>query len=1020
MHEFPHLKDTSFPDLANVDVYRFQNTFDYTRWSEDTKVRLVNVVWNSDYSDVVKFDNDSKRDNYFDNLHDKYTLELTQAARIVPENYIKLPIPYDVMARYNYLYIDLPIATSESTPLDYETDEGIRRWYFFIDNVVYLSPNSTQVFLTLDIWTNFINDVEINYMMLERGHAPVSASDTDKFLSNPIDNNEYLLAPDVNFDNAAITRNSDYIPFGNGTKYVCIASTCAPEQIGNLGSVVSNPAFDPFTGNITYSDVDIRYGKQLEVHGFTLGTGKDFSTAKTPAKVGASDNGLIPNNLSVYAIQASECYKGTFFNDVLAQCPQFLNTVKACFVVDESCITLGASYSIAGHTVRRCVGTKRNLFTKQLAKSDFKYPTEYQRFAKLYTSPYAVLECTDNDGTVFTINIEETSTVQVKSVVSVAFPYIDYKVYLDGIGGVGSSSYSWKDLRNETHNLNISNSDWFKYCFDWEIPTFALYMDGETAYQLSSFNRSIKNGIRNALIAYHTTMRSVNTANENAKDSAHWALQNTLDSARTAKENSDRSAEVAKENADRSADTYKENSDISADTGHTNAYNAAATENTNAHNAATTARENAHRSADTNYTNLDASCDMAVVNLARKQSAEAANNGLDVDMSLSITPLSVNTGEANWWLDMATAAAMQAAESEAATTLMGNTLVQNVGSSVINGATEGFKLGGPTGAGIGAGISVATGVFSAALSAQQQAVALTKNGQVWDTQAANGDRKWDLNRTLTLTTTDEQNRVKIEQLQNRFDCENDTQANSNALERANGQRARDASKANANATEATSKTNADNTADTSRTNADNTQNASKTMAANNKDTAKTNAGRIKETTNWNARENYDNDTVNAQRTHDAIVANSNYTRFAEEQNAKEILENAANQGMAPLLDARNNQPIAIGSQAGNPSADYMETRGIQIKVKTQSDSAIRQTGDIFARYGYALNQVWNVAKSGLCLMRNFTYWKSSDIWVDDRKSSTNVVQSIITKIFTKGVTVWNDPEKIGRVSIYDN
>jgi hypothetical protein len=192
------------------------------------------------------------------------------------------------------------------------------------------------------------------------------------------------------------------------------------------------------------------------------------------------------------------------------------------------------------------------------------------------------------------------------------------------------------------------------------------------------------------------------------------------------------------------------------------------------------------------------------------------------------------------------------------------------------------------------------------------------------------------------------------------------------------------------------------------------------MASNNQETAKTNAGRIKETTNWNARENYDNDTVNAQRTHDVVVANSDYTRFAEEQNAKEILENAANQGMAPLLDARNNQPISIGSQGGNPSADYMETRGIQIKVKTQSDSAIRQTGDIFARYGYALNQVWNVAKSGLCLMRNFTYWKSSDIWVDDRKSSTNVVQSIITKIFTNGVTVWNDPEKIGRVSIYDN
>ena len=98
----------------------------------------------------------------------------------------------------------------------------------------------------------------------------------------------------------------------------------------------------------------------------------------------------------------------------------------------------------------------------------------------------------------------------------------------------------------------------------------------------------------------------------------------------------------------------------------------------------------------------------------------------------------------------------------------------------------------------------------------------------------------------------------------------------------------------------------------------------------------------------------------------------------------------------------------------------MRTRGVQIKVKTQSDSAIRQTGDIFARFGYTLNQIWDVAQSGLKLMNHFTYWKASEIWVDDTESSNNAVNNFIHRMFLNGVTVWNDPTEIGRVNVYDN
>jgi len=67
-----------------------------------------------------------------------------------------------------------------------------------------------------------------------------------------------------------------------------------------------------------------------------------------------------------------------------------------------------------------------------------------------------------------------------------------------------------------------------------------------------------------------------------------------------------------------------------------------------------------------------------------------------------------------------------------------------------------------------------------------------------------------------------------------------------------------------------------------------------------------------------------------------------------------------------------------------------------------------------------LNQIWDVKSSGLKLMNHFTYWKASDIWVDDRASANNNVENFITNIFLQGVTIWNNPDEIGRVNIYDN
>ena len=83
-------------------------------------------------------------------------------------------------------------------------------------------------------------------------------------------------------------------------------------------------------------------------------------------------------------------------------------------------------------------------------------------------------------------------------------------------------------------------------------------------------------------------------------------------------------------------------------------------------------------------------------------------------------------------------------------------------------------------------------------------------------------------------------------------------------------------------------------------------------------------------------------------------------------------------------------------------------------------SAIRQAGDYFARYGYALNQVWNVRESGLKIMEHFTYWKAGEIWLNVAVKGGDMVRDVFKRIFENGVTVWNDPTEIGLVNVYDN
>lgn len=910
--DFSHLDDTRFPNLETASPYALRNTFDYTRWVPDTKVHLVNVLWNGDYTNVVKFEDDDARDKWFDGISDSYALTLTSNARIVPDGSIKLPLPYDVASRYNYLYVDIPLATSRDKLIQNETDTGVRRWYFFVGDVSYSAPNTTVMYLQPDVWTNFIDSARLTYMMLERGHAPVHASDVDSFLANPIANNRYLLAPDVNFDDSNVVRNSKYVPVGSGRKYLVLASTCGYWHVrnGTAGTVGTGSGFTA----PTYSDTGDWYGYQLQVDGYQFGNGYDYSGLTAPVNPYNRPGNLMPTSLDTYAVPADDA---TFLQDVTAQSPAFLRTVRAMFVVSEDMIELGELMTFCGHPIYAVNGTSRSLGSYSLTRDMFGFGSDEGRFAKLYTYPYSRIEVSDNSGKTSEVRIEGTvGSIGVELLTSVAFPILDSRVYLTGVGGQGSQSYTWRALDGSELRKQVPNGDWDKLLFELGIPTFALYMSADLSYMLDHYSSSFANAREQALTAYHNAVRSANLGYTNGVASAANAHGNSV----------------------RDADTALANANASAATGRANTNNlaSAARSNTNATIAAAGANASEANSASTHIMTMD------------NTAARGDTNDTNV--------VSIDTTETNNQTSIATT--KTSAEANTATSVM---------SGAVSGAMAG--AGDPLMGAIGAVASGVTGYVAASISA--------------DAAMSNA----------SLTAQAAKDVV-----------DKNVNANNNIVSR--------------HIQVAQSNTSRQNESRTTQTN--NNNSALGTQRDNNYNAATTNATNL-----------YNTQTANAGRTHTANVtdadssqstsnANSTRTREVGVLNAKETLETAQDTARDGYLDARRGAPSQLTEATGDGANMYYGMNGIQFRLRTQSDSAIAQTAAQFARYGYALNQVWDVESSGLNLMRHFTYWKAADIWVDVRNVASSEVGDAIRRMFENGVTVWGNPDEIGKVGIYDN
>lgn len=518
--KFPHLDNaTSFPG-ADVHVYdQYVNTYDYNMWTPKTKIKLCHVKWRNDGHDAVKFRDDNARDAWFDEL-DGETVHLDTSMYIARADTdgIKIPVPYMTAQRYNYIVVDFTPDILQS-PL--QQSDCQTRYHYYITDITAEAPNTTTVVLQRDMWTDYINTTTINGLLLTRGHAPLAGMTPARLLDNPRENSVDMLAPDVNYG-AANNRITNIKSTGltGGDKYICFA--CAFGAI-RLEEMARTRGADVTGDAPTYGSGD------ATVSSWTWGAaGIDISGCRTLGTSYASQRGRTPNNWTVFALRASDV-TDEYINDLFSYYPHITSGIGACFVVSADMCARGTSAPVMVNGVAwmTIIDTERTLSDITLTPEDFDMPPEVADVAKLYVSPYSVLEVTDTWGKTTTINIEDCGRLSVRSLVSVAYPLVRQVAYLDGYGADGSTTIAVSNLTGETISGHLPNADALATLISYDVPTYALQRRNIDAYRGANYNRTIRQNRENAITAYENTAQAANTARDNANISAATARDNT-------------------------------------------------------------------------------------------------------------------------------------------------------------------------------------------------------------------------------------------------------------------------------------------------------------------------------------------------------------------------------------------------------------------------------------------------------------------------------------------------------------
>lgn len=537
--------DSGFPNIGNVDVYKYDNALDYTRFKPNARLKMCNVPWCGDYDNVVKFENDDARDAWFDALEGD-VINLETMFNVKPDGSAKVPVPVTSAQGYNYLVADLPRMTSDSQPLEYADGARKQRFFYFIQDAQQLSPNTTRLVLSLDMWTTYINDMQFDYILLERGHAPVAATSVADYLASPRENSEYLLTADVN------TGGEPYIERARAVKNysaeeqrACIVTSC--DLPGNLGNAAA-----PLVPVVS----------------------EELVSGVLAARV--------------YSVAVSDLVG--FLRAMEKNAPWVKQTIQGIFFAPTDLLLQYWNFTIWGFNVSVLGASQRvDKFIKPAA-SDFIYPARAARFAKLYTWPYAAIRVSDETGASSIVRVEDLgdSGIEVASALNLVMPYITIDARLLGIAGA-TDTLTFHTAEGRAYSYGGA---WGDYLKRWNVPIMqvtqsaASRADYSTVYERAHAKLAADNALASSLASNATANTNANNSAQNTVDVN--AINVAANTAITENSNSAALKGATAANNKLKADCDSDNATSSAVTGLQNDVIAITTANNNASSAART------------------------------------------------------------------------------------------------------------------------------------------------------------------------------------------------------------------------------------------------------------------------------------------------------------------------------------------------------------------------------------------------------------------------------------------------
>lgn len=516
--DFPHLQNaTTFPGTDTRVYDQYRNVFDYNVWTPNTVIKLCHVNWYDDYHDVVKFPDNVARDAWFDKL-DGETVKLTTNMYIARADTdgIKLPVPYMTVQQYNYIVVDF---SHDIVNTPYQKTDVQTRYHFFIASVRAEAPNTTTCTLMRDVWTDYINSVTINGLLLSRGHAPLMETTPQELLKNPRENCRDFTLPDVDYGNAAVNvRKSTPYNLQNGTRYICLAATFSSEQLQTMSNVRGTNITD---SDATYSNND------GAVAGFSWGAGNIYTA--NVAGAGTSYNSVdnfTASNVTMYALETSKI-SGDYFDTLFAYYPHIMSQITAVFVATANMMRFSSSVNVNGVEWYTVSGAHARISDINLAIDDFGYVNEYAKITRLYLAPYAHLEISDNLGNKSRVEIADCGRLSVQTITSLSYPILRQIAWLDGIGSDGNTAISIDAMNGTSITADVPNADVLKTLISHDIPTYALQRRAIDAHRADAYNREVAQARENAIISYENGARSANVALSNTNRSNTNSITNT-------------------------------------------------------------------------------------------------------------------------------------------------------------------------------------------------------------------------------------------------------------------------------------------------------------------------------------------------------------------------------------------------------------------------------------------------------------------------------------------------------------